>query len=312
MNTRRAILLVNLGTPDDPSEESIRSYLKEFLSDPRVVDLPRWLWLPILNLIILRVRPAKLVAKYQLIWGALDGPIRNVTKALRDRVQELLLDVPVQIAMTYGKPSISDALNKIGNVEEVTVLPLFAQQTGATTGAARDAFNFAAIGQNFKTRFISDYHKDPDYIDALVETIARHKMYKDHSPFVVFSYHGIPIWQSTKDPRYHNQCLKTSKLIADRLSLQEANWRTTFQSRFGPAPWLKPYTDKTMGKLPKEGIKRVLVVCPGFAVDCLETIEEIKLQNREIFLSAGGESCGYVKARNASWAHATVIANLVK
>ena len=311
MNTRRAILLVNLGTPDNPREESIRSYLKEFLSDPRVVDLPRWLWLPILNLIILRVRPAKLVEKYQLIWGTRDGPIRNVTKALRDRVQELLVDIPVHTAMTYGKPSVTEALDKIGNVEEVTVLPLFAQQTGATTGAVKDAFNLAAIDQNVKVRFISDYHDDPGYIDALAETIASHKTYKDHSPFIVFSYHGIPVWQAMKDPRYQNQCLKTSKLIAGRLGLQDPNWRTTFQSRFGPVPWLKPYTDKTMQKLPEEGVRCVLVVCPGFAVDCLETIEEINFQNREIFLSAGGESFGYVKALNASWAHARVIANLV-
>ena len=311
MNTRRAVLLVNLGTPDDPSEDSIRSYLKQFLSDPRVVDLPRWLWLPILNRIILRVRPAKLVEKYKLIWGTQDAPIRNITRALTHRVQKLLANIPIYSAMTYGQPSITEALDRMGNVEEVIVLPLFAQYASATTGAVEDAFNLASIDKKFQVRFIGDYHDDPGYIDALSETIAHHKMYRDQSPFIVFSYHGIPISQAKKDPRYQDQCLKTSKLIADHMGLLDCNWRTTFQSRFGPAPWLKPYTDETMENLPNEGVMSVLVVCPCFAVDCLETIEEIKILNRDIFLSAGGESFGYVKALNASWSHARLIANLV-
>ena len=312
MNTKQAILIINLGTPDDPSEESIRSYLKQFLSDPRVVDLPRWLWLPILNLIILRVRPRKLVEKYQLIWGSRDGPIRNVTQALAKRVQELIENVPVYAAMTYGQPSVTEALEQIGDVEEIVVLPLFAQYASATTGAAEDAFKAASINKNLRVRFIDDYHDDGGYIEALVETIRNHKMYKDQSPFILFSFHGIPISQALKDTRYQEQCLKTSRLIANQLEITDNQWRTAFQSRFGPAPWLKPYTDKTMEKLPSEGVKNVLVVCPGFAVDCLETIEEIAVQNRDIFLAAGGESFGYVKALNASWAHAKVIANLVR
>ncbi len=311
MNTKRAILIINLGTPSDPSEESIRSYLKQFLSDPRVVDLPRWLWLPILNLIILRVRPRKLVEKYQLIWGSHDGPIRNFTQALANRVQELLGNVPVHNAMTYGQPSVAEAIEKIGDVEEIVVLPLFAQYASATTGAAEDALKAASINKHVKIRFIDDYHDDPGYIKALVATINNHKMYKDLSPFILFSFHGIPASQSLKDTRYQEQCLNTSKLIAKQLKISDNQWRTAFQSRFGPLPWLKPYTDKTMESLPSEGIKNVLVICPGFAVDCLETIEEIAVQNRDIFLAAGGESFGYVKALNASWSHAKVIANLV-
>ena len=208
MNTKQAILIVNLGTPDDPSEESIRSYLKQFLSDPRVVDLPRWLWLPILNLIILRVRPRKLVEKYQLIWGSQDGPIRNVTQALAKRVQELIENVPVHAAMTYGQPSVTEALEQIGDVEEIVVLPLFAQYASATTGAVEDAFKAASINKNLKVRFIDDYHDDGGYIEALVETIRNHKMYKDQSPFILFSFHGIPISQALKDTRYQEQCLK--------------------------------------------------------------------------------------------------------
>ena len=154
MNTKRAVLIINLGTPSDPSEESIRSYLKQFLSDPRVVDLPRWIWLPILNLIILRIRPRKLVGKYQLIWGSRDGPIRNFTQALARRVEEILGNVPVYNAMTYGRPSVSDTLGQIGDVEEIVVLPLFAQYAGATTGAVKDAFKAASINKDLKLSLI--------------------------------------------------------------------------------------------------------------------------------------------------------------
>ena len=314
MNKRHAVLLVNLGTPDDPSETSIRNYLQQFLSDPRVVDLPRWLWLPILKLIILRVRPAKLVEKYELIWGKYDGPIRNITSALAKRVQHLLPDLSIQSAMTYGGPSISDACNQLADIDHITVLPLFAQYAGATTGAVTDAFEQANVSRPFDSELIGDYHDNARYIAALTESIRKHKMFRDQSPFIVFSYHGIPESQSRNDPSYRYQCNRTSELVAAQLDLEASQWRTTFQSRFGPEalPWLRPYTDETMKGLPAEGIRDVLVICPGFAVDCLETIEEIKVLNREIFIAAGGNAFGYVKALNASWAHAEVIADVIE
>ena len=311
-NKRRAILLVNLGTPDDPSQASIRNYLLQFLSDPRVVDLPRWLWLPILKLIILRVRPAKLVQKYELIWGTHDGPIRNITSALTRRVQHLLPETPVKSAMTYGGPSIADVLRELKDIDHVTILPLFAQYASATTGAVTDAADQAIKKTSLTSDLISDYHDNSLYIGALTESIRKHKMYRDQSPFIVFSYHGIPISQAKRDVRYQNQCHRTSTLVAKELGLADDQWRTTFQSRFGPAPWLRPYTDETMKSLPTEGVANVLLVCPGFAVDCLETIEEIRILNCEIFLEAGGATFGYVKALNASWSHAKVIADVIK
>ena len=310
MNSRRAIVLVNLGTPEMPEENAIRVYLKQFLSDPRVVDLPRWLWLPILNLIILRARPPKLVEKYNLIWGRKDGPIRNITNALAQRVCETLENTPVYTAMTYGQPSIEHTLSEIDDVDEIIVVPLFAQYAGATTGAVEDAFEGRHPASS-NMRIIRDYHDDPGYIDALAESIRKNKGFRDMRPHLVFSYHGIPVSQANKDPRYEAQCRRTSKLVAEKLGLSEDGWRVTFQSRFGPAPWLQPYTDETMAGLPGEGKKHVLVVCPGFAVDCLETIEEIKILNRETFLAAGGESFVYVKALNASWAHARLIADVI-
>lgn len=312
MTVRRTILLVNLGTPDRPDADAIRSYLQEFLSDPRVVDLPRWLWLPILNLFILRTRPAKLVEKYKLIWGTNDGPIRNITSALAGRVQHLMPDVPVYAAMTYGKPSVSDVLKEIGDVDQITVLPLFAQYASATTGAVEDVFAKALQGSNVHVQLVDNYHDDPGYIKALADSIRHNHAYRSGEPFVVFSYHGIPQLQAREDHRYPDQCLKTSELVSAELGLPADRWRMTFQSRFGPAPWLQPYTDKTMGELPAEGHRNVLLVCPGFAVDCLETIQEIRVLNREIFMASGGESFAYVKALNASWSHARLIASLLQ
>ena len=305
--------MVNLGTPDAPDEGSIRRYLKQFLSDPRVVNLPRWLWLSILNLIILRVRPPKLVAKYKLVWGTKDGPIRNITNALAKRVSTLTSGVPVVTAMTYGNPSLSDALRQVSDAERIIVLPLFPQYAGATTGAVQDALEQALANSTsrYMIDFVDEYHTHPGYIDALAVSVEKSKAYRDGTPQLVFSFHGIPKSQADSGDPYPLQCRTTASLVAARLNLPKDRWTLTFQSRFGPAEWLTPYTDVTMESLPGQGIHDVLVVCPGFSVDCLETIEEIKILNRDIFLAAGGKRFTYVKALNASWDHTNVILDII-
>ena len=313
MQEKTAIVLVNLGTPDAPDEGSIRRYLKQFLSDPRVVNLPRWLWLSILNLIILRVRPPKLVAKYKLVWGTKDGPIRNITNALAKRVSTLTSGVPVVTAMTYGNPSLSDALRQVSDAERIIVLPLFPQYAGATTGAVQDALEQALANSTsrYMIDFVDEYHTHPGYIDALAVSVEKSKAYRDGTPQLVFSFHGIPKSQADSGDPYPLQCRTTASLVAARLNLPKDRWTLTFQSRFGPAEWLTPYTDVTMESLPGQGIHDVLVVCPGFSVDCLETIEEIKILNRDIFLAAGGKRFTYVKALNASWDHTNVILDII-
>ncbi len=315
MNKKNAaVILVNLGTPDRPDEDSIRRYLKQFLSDPRVVDLPRWLWLPILSQIILRFRPPKLVEKYEMIWGTHDGPIRSITQALANRAQSLMPEIPVHVAMTYGRPSIPEVLEKVKEHEELIVLPLYPQYAGATTGSVMDAFSHATAAHEdrWQIQYIEDYSIDAGYIEALADSVRRSKAFRAREPYVVFSFHGIPQAQADRGDPYPQRCEATAALVAASLGLPAERWQLTFQSRFGPAAWLQPYTDKTMEALPEKGIKDVLVVCPGFSVDCLETIEEIKEQNHEIFLEAGGEQFGYVKALNASWSHAKALTDILR
>jgi len=310
---KSAILLVNLGTPDRPDEEAIRRYLKQFLSDPRVVDLPRWLWLTILHLVILRTRPATLVEKYQLIWGTKDGPIRNISQALARRLQTLLPDKKVISAMTYGEPSIASAFDKLLDSQHVMVVPLFPQYAGATTGAVQDELDRVLLEREptWQVDLLNNYHSDPGYIDSLASSIRQSMAFRQRSPKVIFSFHGLPKIQHDRGDPYSLQCQTTASLVAATLNLPSDRWLVTYQSRFGPFAWLKPYTASVMRDLPGQGVKDVLVVCPGFAVDCLETIEEIKVLNRRLFLAAGGETFQYVKALNASWAHAKLLADLI-
>ena len=340
-----AIVLINLGTPDAPTVGAIRQYLREFLSDRRVVNLPRWLWLPVLHLFILRLRPRKLVGKYQMIWGTKDGPIRNITLALARRLEARLRhlgeDLVVEAAMTYGKPSISNLLDRFiaAGVQHITFLSLFPQYAGATFGAAQDAIHQALSRRGISSQGLSSqdlpsqdlssrestpqerppsitilksYHTHPAYITALAESIKKAAAYRQGSPRIVFSFHSIPVAQAEAGDPYAEECRATARLVVAELGLPEERWMLTWQSRFGPARWLEPATLDTMRELPKRGVKDVLVVCPGFAVDCLETIEEIKQLNKDVFLSAGGEKFNYVKALNATPAHVEVMMALLR
>lgn len=315
-----AVILLNLGTPEAPTIPAIRRYLAEFLSDPRVVSIPRAIWLPFLYLFILTIRPQKLLHKYRLIWGTHDGPIRNITRALAKKTQQLLsrqhqdANITVRSAMTYGEPSVNRVLGelRVMGLKEFLFLPLYPQYTSATTAAAHDkVYRALASGSIPDFRFISDYHTHPAYIHALTKSIERYSRYLDIGARLVFSFHGIPEAHAASGDPYAEQCRRTADLVAHNLGLADDEWMLTFQSRFGPAKWLRPYTSEIMAQLPDEGVANVLVTCPGFATDCLETIEEIKVLNRGIFLEAGGKTFKYVKALNATNDHVSMVADIV-
>ena len=309
-----ALIVVNLGTPDAPDEESIRRFLKQFLSDPRVVDFPRWLWLPILNRIILKNRPKRLVEDYSFIWGGRAGPILEITLSLTKKLQSILPpEIKVITAMTYGNPSIKDAMEEARHFDRIIVLPMFPQYAGATTGAIEDQINASKVELSVENplQIIKEYHNEPSYIKAISSTIANPKRFSEIDSKLVFSFHGIPQSQSKRGDPYQNQCKKTATLIAEKLGLKTEEWILTFQSRFGPLPWLKPYTDKTMQNLPKLGIRDVTLICPGFSADCLETIQEIDVENREFFLGAGGDSFTYIKALNDTNDHVEMLKTIV-
>jgi ferrochelatase len=315
-----AVILINLGTPDEPTAPAIRRYLSEFLKDRRVVSIPRIIWLPVLYLFILPLRPKNLVHKYQLIWGKFDGPIRNITRALAQKTQALLgrrhleSRISVTEAMTYGNPSVHSVVSRLQKTgaKEFLFLPLYPQYAVATTAAASDVVSRTLSEVSIPNfRFIRDYHDHPKYIHGITKSIEAYSSYLNEGALLVFSFHGIPVAQAMQEESYPAQCKQSAELIAHNLGLQDDQWKLTFQSRFGPAKWLQPYTSEVMSQLPGKGTTKVLVVCPGFATDCLETIEEIKILNRDIFMEAGGAQYRYVKALNATADHVTLISALV-
>ena len=317
---KTAVILVNLGTPDEPSAPAIKRYLAEFLSDPRVVTLPRAVWLPILHGAILNVRPRKLVQKYKMIWGTHDGPIRNITAALALRVHEQLTredpdrQIKVTSAMTYGNPSITSVLNQLCDqgCNDFLFIPLFPQYSSATTGAVFDQVTRALCQRTTPLhRFLDQYHQHTAYIHALTKSVEAYNRQINEGAFLLFSFHGIPKSQADKGDPYEQQCQATAERVAHALALEKGQWQVSFQSRFGPAQWLKPYTSDVMAALPGQGRKNILVICPGFAVDCLETIEEIKILNRDIFMAAGGKKFSYIKALNATQDHVELIRTLI-
>ncbi len=314
--TKTGVLLINLGTPDEPTAPAIRRYLKEFLSDPRVVTIPRIVWLPILYLFILTFRPKKLVHNYELVWGKYDGPIRNITRALARRVNQNMNrnDLVVREAMTYGNPSVQDALASLKNqgCDKFLAVPLFPQYAGATTGAISDVVQRASRNLDVSVKMVHNYPTFTPYIEALATSIEPYRDYIKSGAKLIFSFHGIPVAQVDRGDPYPTECEATAAAVVAQLGFTDQQWQLTYQSRFGPAPWLQPYTAETMEALPGQGTKKVLVVCPGFATDCLETTEEIKVQNRDIFIEHGGTEFRYVRALNARQQHATTIASLIE
>jgi ferrochelatase len=304
--SRTAVLLIQLGTPSAPEPGPVRRYLREFLSDRRVVEIPRAIWWPILHGIILTTRPAKSARKYAAIWTRDGSPLMVHTvrqaKLLRGYLGERGHDVDVACAMRYGQPSIAHALRALRerNLERLLVLPLYPQYAASTTATAFDAV-FAELStwrNPPELRLVKHFHDHPAYLDALAERI-RASWGNDGPPRrLVMSFHGVPARTLALGDPYHCECHATGRLLAERLGLPADRWRLSFQSRFGRAKWLEPYTDATLAELGRGGAGRVDVVCPGFVSDCLETLEEIAIEGRQTFLSAGGKEFRYIPCLN--------------
>lgn len=301
-----AVLLCNLGTPDAADAPALRRYLAEFLSDPRVVEIPRLVWWPILHGIVLRTRPAKSAAKYARIWTPEGSPLAVWTdkqaRLLEGYLGQRGHRVAVRPAMRYGKPSIASVLAdlKAGGARRIIVLPLYPQYCAATTASVADAA--AAWMQRTRSlpelRFVNGYHADAGYIDALAASVSDHWMKHGRGERLVMSFHGMPARTRELGDPYHDACHATARLLAERLTLKPGQWSVAFQSRFGKAKWLEPATEPTLRALAAEGVARVDVICPGFAADCLETLEEIALEARSAFLAAGGKEFHYIGCLN--------------
>tara|TARA_B110000238_G_C16140397_1_gene445919 strand:+ start:4029 stop:5138 length:1110 start_codon:yes stop_codon:yes gene_type:complete len=313
------VLITNLGTPEAATPSALRKYLGEFLWDPRVVEIPRPLWWLILNLVILRIRPRRSAKTYAKIWTKEGSPLMAHTKsqlaALKKKfIANNLLHIEVDFAMRYGTPSIESALLKMQdkNVTQLLVLPLYPQYSGSTTGSTFDtiAKTFSKLRWIPELRFVNQYPDDEKYISACANRIKHYWLSHQQSQVLLFSFHGLPKRYLLAGDPYHCQCYKTARLIAQQLQLNDDQWKLTFQSRFGREEWLQPYTDKTLEAMAKNKVKSVDVFCPGFSSDCVETLEEIDMLNREIFMDAGGEKFQYIPALNDSEDHIEAIYQL--
>lgn len=304
---RIGVLLVNLGTPDAPTAPALRRYLAEFLWDPRVVEIPRAIWWFILNLIILPLRPRASAAKYASIWSAEGSPLRvhteRVTEILKGRLQNRFGDAMViDYAMRYGRPSVSDAIAslRVLHCDRLLVIPMYPQFAGSTTASVCDAVFDALKARRVvpELRVLRNFHDRPDYIAALATSIREYWDEHGEPDCLMMSFHGVPRRSLDLGDMYHCECHKTGRLVAQRLGLAEGRWKVCFQSRFGKAEWLKPYTAPTLVEMAEAGVGRVDVVCPGFVADCLETLEEIAMEGREEFLEHGGREYHYIPCLN--------------
>jgi len=303
---RTGVLYCNLGTPDTPSTSDVRRFLAEFLSDPRVVEIPRLIWLVLLYGVVLRVRPAASGAKYASIWTPEGSPLKVWTekqaRALHTWLTQRKHDVLVRYAMRYGSTSIPSQLNalKAQGATRVLIVPAYPQYSATTTASLWDAvYQWAATVRSIpELRFINHYHDDPRYIAALASRVSHHWLEHGRPDVLVMSFHGVPERTRHLGDPYHCECFKTARLLAEQLGLKASEFKVTFQSRLGRAKWLEPYTEPTLIEMGKAGVKRVDVVCPAFTSDCLETLEEINQEAREAFLHAGGQTFHYIPCLN--------------
>ncbi|HIE00863.1 MAG TPA: ferrochelatase [Thiotrichaceae bacterium] len=314
------ILLVNLGTPDAPTPAAVRRYLGEFLADQRITEMPRWLWWLILHGIILRVRPRRTARNYQKIWTETGSPLLTISQAQAQALKQVLKahftgSMTVALGMRYGNPSIASALEKLrqANARRILILPLYPQYSSSTTGSTFDAI--ADVLKRWRwipdVRFVSHYPDHAAYIHALATQIKSYWAEHGTPDQLLFSFHGIPKRFFLAGDPYHCECHKTARLVTEQIKLPEEKWQVVFQSRFGREEWLKPYTDETLKGLAQAGVKRVDVISPGFAADCLETLEEIDQQNREFFLQSGGEAFHYIPALNDHLEHIQALLEIV-
>jgi ferrochelatase len=318
------ILLSNLGTPDAPTKAAVKPYLRQFLSDTRVIEPPppRWIWQIILNAVILNLRPKKSAKAYKTVWDTHGegSPLLSIAKKQKNAIaSELEKNAPgkfiVSLGMSYGNPSMGSALNELESqgCKNIIVLPLYPQYAGASTGSV-----FDAVAREFMTwrnvpdlRFISSYNKEDLYIEALANSVKEYQAAHGKPDLLLMSYHGIPKRYFDKGDNYPCQCCKTTFLLASKLDLKPNEFTMTFQSRLGVAEWMKEYTDKTLKALPEKGVKSVQVICPGFSADCLETIEEISEENKNYFMESGGEKFGYIPALNDRQDHIDFLTKLL-
>ena len=318
------ILLVNLGTPDAPTATAVRRYLAEFLWDPHVVGIPRPLWWLILHGYVLRVRPARSARAYAKIWTDAGSPLLLHSQDIATRLQlsfaeksleeTLSGDVQVALGMSYGKPSLQSALDKLldGGARRIVVLPLYPQYSSTTTASVKDAVDQLLSNSHSSPdlHFVSNYHDAPGYIAALANSIREYWERNGRGDKLLMSFHGVPQQTVQDGDPYHDQCLETASLLAAALDLNGDDGIVTFQSRLGRGEWLRPYTDETITALGSSGLQNLDIVCPGFAADCLETLEEIAMQNSETFKAAGGEALNYIPALNARDDHVAFLAQL--
>jgi protoporphyrin/coproporphyrin ferrochelatase len=305
-NSRTAVLLCNLGTPDEPTASAVRRYLAEFLSDHRVVEIPKPIWWLILHGIILRLRPAKSAAKYASIWTADGSPLKvwseKQAKLLQGYLGEQGHKVQVRLGMRYANPSMRSQLNalKAEGFNRILILPMYPQYSGTTTASVFDAvYTWAAKVRRIpELRFVNNYHDDAGYINALASRIESYWKAHGKPDKLVMSFHGVPERTLHLGDTYHCECYKTARLVGEKLGLAKDHLQVTFQSRFGKAKWLEPYTEPTLIAMAKAGVKRIDVICPGFTVDCLETLEEIAMEAKEAFLHAGAGSKASLDGRS--------------
>lgn len=313
----KAVILINLGTPDTPDTKGVRAFLKEFLSDRRVVEVPRLLWMVILYAIILPFRSPKVARKYQPLWSAGDSPLRLFSEQLCAQVQQQLGDeARVRLAMTYRKPALAEVLDELRaeGVEAFCFIPLFPQYSATTTAAAMDIVvrYFQQQRDIPAWNWVRNYHDQPDYIAALAESVKAHWASQGKNEKLLMSFHGIPKRNIDLGDPYQNHCEATACELAGALGLSDEEWVLSYQSRLGKAEWLQPYTDKTIEQLAREGCKSVDVIAPSFAADCLETLEELDTEAAEIFYDNGGENFSYIPCLNASVSHARLLALLAR
>ncbi|HDZ0635709.1 ferrochelatase [Klebsiella pneumoniae] len=312
--TKTGILLANLGTPDAPTLGAVKRYLRQFLSDKRVVDTSRLLWWPLLRGVILPIRSPRVAKLYQSVWMEEGSPLMVYSRRQQQALAARLPDTPVALGMSYGSPSLASAVDDLlaQGVEHIVVLPLYPQYSCSTVAAVWD--ELARILAKKRAipgiSFIRDYAEHPDYIHALAASVRASFAVHGEPDLLLLSYHGIPQRYANQGDDYPQRCRDTTRELVSALGLPPERVMMTFQSRFGREPWLTPYTDETLKMLGEKGTKHIQVLCPGFAADCLETLEEIAVQNREIFLEAGGKQYEYIPALNADAAHIEMMVNL--
>ena len=313
---KKGVLIAYLGTPDSPDVLSVRRYLKEFLSDPRIIEVPKIIWWFVLNIFILNFRSFNSARLYKSIWTDGGSPLLVNCIKIKEKVQKSLpSNYQVALGMRYGNPSIKSALNELkeANCRDIEVITLFPHYSATTVGSIFDAVSTEIKSWRWvpSVKFLNSYHDNPLLIEILSKRIKKSFESQGKPDKLVFSYHSIPKKYFDSGDPYHCLCQKTSRLIAEKLSLEEKDYITAFQSRFGPSEWLKPYTSETMKSLPKEGIKSVQVVSPGFGVDNLETLQEIDIENKEYFEDAGGENFHYIPCLNDDDDHVEFLISLI-